>query len=116
MPHAGLEGSHDGMDNIIGVVGPLATSARDLELFCSVMLQYQAWRLEHAALEIPWKPRESLNLPKQLCFAILKDDGVVTPHPPILDALALTRKVSEPLFNSPHFGANRLILMEGSGG
>jgi len=33
LPHAGLMGSHDGMDEIVGCVGPIATSARDLELF-----------------------------------------------------------------------------------
>ncbi|KAG9010311.1 hypothetical protein FRB94_010661 [Tulasnella sp. JGI-2019a] len=86
MPHAGLMGSHDGMDNIIGVVGPMVHSARDLELFCRVMLQYEAWLLEHAVLEMPWRKEivEGQTLPKKLCYAMLWDDGVVKPHPPLL--------------------------------
>lgn len=94
MPHAGLLGSHDGMDNIVGVVGPLATSARDLELFCRTMLQYEAWLLEHAVLEIPWRAEvvEGKTLPKRLSFAILWDDGVVKPHPPLVREMQRAKK------------------------
>ncbi|KAH8099837.1 amidase [Cristinia sonorae] len=93
MPHAGLMGSHDGMDAIIGALGPIATSARDLALFCKVMLQFEPWLVEPPLLEIPWKQNvaEGDELPKKLCFAILWDDGVVKPHPPILDALKRTK-------------------------
>jgi len=93
MPHAGLLGSNDGMDNIVGVVGPIARSSRDLALFCSVMLAYEAWLLEHAVLEMPWN-QDIVNgkgLPQKLSFAILWDDGVVRPHPPISDALAAVK-------------------------
>ncbi|CDO73100.1 hypothetical protein BN946_scf185007.g154, partial [Trametes cinnabarina] len=89
MPHGGLMGSHDGMDAIVGALGPLATSARDLTLFCRVMLQYEPWLVEPPLLEMPWKQdvAEGAGIPERLTIAILWDDGVVTPHPPILDAL-----------------------------
>lgn len=94
MPHAGLMGSHDGMDAIIGALGPIATSARDLALFCRVMLQYEPWLVEPPLLEIPWKQNivEGEGLPKKLSIAILWDDGVVRPHPPILDSLKRTKE------------------------
>lgn len=38
MPHGGLSGPHGGMDNIVGVVGPMARHVNDLELFCQVCL------------------------------------------------------------------------------
>ncbi|KAI0660593.1 general amidase GmdA [Cubamyces menziesii] len=93
MPHGGLMGSHDGMDAIIGALGPIATSARDLALFCRVMLQYEPWLVEPPLLEIPWKQdvAKGVGLPERLTFAILWDDGVVAPHPPILDALKRAR-------------------------
>ncbi|EKM61669.1 uncharacterized protein PHACADRAFT_248414 [Phanerochaete carnosa HHB-10118-sp] len=89
MPHAGLLGSHDGMDAITGALGPIATSARDLALFCRVMLQYRPWLLEPPLIEMPWRQDvvDGVDIPNQLCIAILWDDGVVAPHPPILDAL-----------------------------
>ncbi|KAI0348296.1 amidase [Trametopsis cervina] len=94
MPHAGLMGSHDGMDAIVGALGPIATSARDLALFCRVMLEYNPWLVEPSLLEIPWKQdvADGLHTPKKLCFAILWDDGVVLPHPPVLDALKRTKE------------------------
>ncbi|OCH89556.1 amidase [Obba rivulosa] len=93
MPHAGLMGSHDGMDAIIGALGPITTSARDLSLFCRVMLQYEPWLVEPQLLEIPWKQSvvDGEGIPDKLSIAILWDDGVVAPHPPILDALKRTR-------------------------
>ncbi|CEL54287.1 fatty-acid amide hydrolase [Rhizoctonia solani AG-1 IB] len=95
MPHTGLLGSHDGMDNIVGVVGPLAHSARDLELFCRVMSQYESWTLEHQILNMPWNQTVAQSrgegLPKRLVIGILSDDGVVAPHPPIAAQLQKTR-------------------------
>lgn len=94
LPHAGLEGSHDGMDAVVGALGPLATSARDLALFCRVMLQYEPWLVEPPLLEMPWRQNviDGVGIPKQLSIAIMWDDGVVTPHPPILDALKRTKE------------------------
>ncbi|PCH34207.1 amidase [Wolfiporia cocos MD-104 SS10] len=94
LPHAGLEGSHDGMDAIVGALGPLATSAKDLALFCRVMLQYEPWLVEPPLLHIPWRQDivEGKDIPRRLSIAILWDDGVVTPHPPILDAMKRTKE------------------------
>lgn len=94
MPHAGLMGSHDGMDAIVGALGPLATSARDLALFARVMLEHEPWLVEPPLLEIPWKQDVAegrTGVPQKLTVAILWDDGVVAPHPPIRDALARAR-------------------------
>ncbi|CAE6428138.1 unnamed protein product [Rhizoctonia solani] len=90
-----IGGSIDGMDNIVGVVGPLAHSARDLELFCRIMAQYESWTLEHQVLNIPWNQSVAQSrgegLPKRLVIGMLRDDGVVAPHPPIAERLRKTR-------------------------
>jgi amidase len=77
----------------VGALGPIATSARDLALFCRVMLQYKPWLVEPPLLEMPWRQdvADGAETPAKLCFAILWDDGVVLPHPPILDALKRTK-------------------------
>ncbi|KAF8560058.1 amidase [Imleria badia] len=89
LPHSGLLGSHDGLDAIVGCVGPLAKSARDLELFCKVMLDAEPWLSEPPLLEMPWKAdvAQGQGLPEKLTIAILYDDGVVAPHPPITQAV-----------------------------
>lgn len=83
------------MDNIVGVVGPLAHSARDLALFSKVMLQYEPWHIEAPLLNMPWKEDvvNGKGLPDKLSIAILFDDGVVRPHPPLLRELERTRRV-----------------------
>ncbi|QRV80445.1 amidase [Ceratobasidium sp. AG-Ba] len=92
---AWLLGSHDGMDNIVGVVGPMTHSARDLELFCRIMSQYESWTLEHQVLNIPWNSTlaqsRGQGLPKRLVIGLVRDDGVVAPHPPIAARLQKTR-------------------------
>ncbi|KDQ18231.1 hypothetical protein BOTBODRAFT_155367 [Botryobasidium botryosum FD-172 SS1] len=97
LPHAGLVGSHDGMEAIIGAVGPIAKSARDLNLFCKVMLDAEPWFLEAPLLRMPWREDvvRGVGMPEKLCFAILWDDGVVHPHPPITAALKRTKQALE---------------------
>jgi amidase len=75
--------------SIVGVLGPLARSARDLSLFCSVMLAAKPWLLEAPLLEMPWKDdvANGVGLPPKLSFAMVWDDGVVAPHPPLIQAL-----------------------------
>jgi len=85
------------MDNIVGCVGPLARSARDLALFCRVMSEAESWVQEHQVLHIPWN--DDIAIPRKLCIGILWDDGVVHPHPPITSGLM---NVKEALIKAGH--------------
>ena len=101
IPHAGLLGSHDGIDAIQGALGPIARSARDLSLFCRVMLQYEPWLIEPPLLEVPWKQDvvEGKGIPSKLSFAILWTDGIRSPDSPITDAL---KKCKDLLLEAGH--------------
>jgi len=57
--------------------------------------------LEPPLLNMPWKEDvvNGIGLPEKSSFAILWDDGVVAPHPPIVDAL---RKVKRALLAAGH--------------
>jgi amidase len=41
------------MQNIVGVVGPLARSIEDLELFCVAALAHEPWKSELSLIEMP---------------------------------------------------------------
>ncbi|CRG82703.1 Putative amidase C550,07 [Talaromyces islandicus] len=97
MPHSGLSGLSDGMQNIIGVIGPLALSLEDIELFCVAALKNDPWKYEPALLDIPWK--REVDIPKKLKVGIMWSDGVVQPHPPITRAL---KQVVAELQNQGH--------------
>jgi amidase len=83
------------MDAIVGSAGPMTRSARDLALFSKVMLDAEPWLIEPQILEIPWRQNlvEGPTGGRKLSVAILWDDGVVSPHPPILQALRDTERV-----------------------
>lgn len=85
LPHSGLSGLHDGMQNIVGAVGPMARSLEDLALFCSAALANRPWDHEPSLIEIPWK--EGVKAPSQPKIGVIWNDGVVQPHPPITRAL-----------------------------
>lgn len=82
-------GSHAGLDAIVGCLGPLARSARDLSLFCKTMLHYEPWLDEAPLLEMPWKQNivDGDGIPDKLCFAFLRSDNIVKPEPVVLKAL-----------------------------
>ncbi|KDN34891.1 hypothetical protein RSAG8_12031, partial [Rhizoctonia solani AG-8 WAC10335] len=92
LPASGLVSSYKGKENINIVIGPMAHSARDLELFCRVVSSYEPWSTDPTTLTIPWN--SSLAEPeadKKLVIGLLIDDGVVAPHPPIVEHLHKTR-------------------------
>lgn len=83
----GRMGSHAavaGQEGIISTEGPLATSRAGLELLMSTYLSYEPWVRETGMVPLPWRP---VTLPPKLKIAIMWDDGVVRPHPPITRAL-----------------------------
>jgi amidase len=53
------------------------------------MLDAKPWLVEPPLLEMPWNNAlaKGEGLPQKLSIAILWDDGVVAPHPPIISAL-----------------------------
>lgn len=78
------------MENIIGVVGPLAVSSSDLQLFCQVVLQASPWLYEPSLIELPWRPE--ISIPHKLRIGIMYHDSIVSPHPPITRCLRETAK------------------------
>jgi amidase len=85
IPHSGLSGLHDGMQNIIGSVGPMARCVEDLDLFCRAALAKKPWNHEPSLITMPWKM--GYESPKTLTIGVIWNDGVVQPHPPVVRAL-----------------------------
>ncbi|KAH7325398.1 amidase [Rhizoctonia solani] len=91
LPASGIITSK-GKESINLVLGPMAHSTRDLELFCRVVSSYEPWNIDPETLAFPWN--SSLTEPeagKKLVIGLLTDDGVVAPHPPIVEQLHKAR-------------------------
>jgi amidase len=105
LPYEGMANSMDGQNSILSVVGPLATSVGSLRLLIRGILSRDPWLHDPLVAEIPWRhEHESFihNIAragsgKQLCFAVMKDDGIIHPHPPIRRAIEMVISVIEKL-------------------
>lgn len=100
LPYEGMANSMDGQNSILSVVGPLAHSARSLRLVIKGLLSQQPWLHDPLVHEIPWREdqeKQMLDLlnTSKLAFGIYKNDGIVTPHPPVQRALGIAVKTLE---------------------
>jgi amidase len=87
-PHGGLSGLHNGMQSIVGVVGPMTRSLEDADLFMSVALRNEPFLKEPAMIEKPWQGIAKNTRIRRV--GVMWDDGMVRLHPPVLRALAET--------------------------
>jgi Asp-tRNA(Asn)/Glu-tRNA(Gln) amidotransferase A subunit family amidase len=72
LPLAGLRGAGPGQESLAGVVGPLAHSIDDIELFMKSILDQEPWVKDSSLTPVPWR---SVNVSGGLTVGILKDDG-----------------------------------------
>lgn len=70
------------------VMGPLAGCADDIDLFMKSLFDMKPWTVDPCIIPMPWKevPQPSAA---SLKIAIIYDDGIVKPTPPILRGLKI---------------------------
>ncbi|CAF3911602.1 unnamed protein product [Rotaria sp. Silwood1] len=85
IPLQGVMVAQIGRESIIAVLGPLARKREDINLFMKTVLDTEPWLRDPSLVPIPWRSI-SLNS-KNLTIAVMWDDGIVHPHPPIIRAL-----------------------------
>ncbi len=90
IPRGGCAAPQIGSGYVEGVVGPLSTSLGGIKIFMKTVLDSQPWVNDPSLVPIPWRDEQSY-LNQDCCttlrVAVLWDDGVVKPHPPITRAL-----------------------------
>lgn len=75
-----------GANHIIPTIGPLSTSLEGCKLFIKTLIDAKPWLKEPSLLPFEWKEADPFA-DKKLKVAVLWDDGVVKPHPPVTRAL-----------------------------
>jgi amidase len=76
-----------GADPIPGVIGPMSASLEGIKLFMRTMIDAEPWLSEPALIPIPWNSNFQISVGQPLKIAVMWNDAVVTPHPPITRAL-----------------------------
>ena len=103
MPYEGMANSMDGQNTILSVVGPLAHSVGSLRLLVKSLLNFQQpWLHDPLCHEIPWRDEHEKQIQtyadnSNLSFGIMRDDGIVTPHPPVQRAIDIAVKTLKKL-------------------
>lgn len=77
-----------GQEAVASINGPMSADLDSLSLYAEAVVASEPWFHDPKALPIPWK--KDVTVPEKLCFAIIYDDGVVRPQPPITRALRET--------------------------
>lgn len=91
IPVEGWSATMAGQEQVVAVLGPLSTSLGGVKLFMKTVLAAKPWLKEPSLIPMPWRDEETY-LPtfpggKKLKVAVLWDDGIVKPHPPVVRAL-----------------------------
>jgi len=97
LPLEGLQATMGGQEAVVPVIGPLSTSLEGIKVFMKALIDQKPWLKEPSILPFPWRfEQDWLQLDKKpLRVAVLWDDGVVKPHPPVTRAMKeLSAKLS----------------------
>ena len=96
IPFEGCVNSTEGQDSIPSVIGPLSASLSGVKIFMKAVLGSAPWARDPLVHNLPWNEDKyqlkDRNYGKKLCFAILWNDGLVVPHPPIRRAMEIVKK------------------------
>ncbi|KAF2767932.1 amidase signature enzyme, partial [Teratosphaeria nubilosa] len=92
MPYLRVANSMEGQQIVPSVLGPMAHTIEDLRLLFKTVLQLEPWKEDPSCLPIPWQSSAEAEAhrriaAKTLKFGVLRSDGVVRPHPPVLRAM-----------------------------
>lgn len=107
LPYEGMANSMDGQNSVLSVVGPIATTAASLKYVFKAILSQSPWDFDPLVVDMPWRGVEEERIMdiimgvggQKMSFGVLKDDGLVTPHPPVMRAMSM---VIEALSNAGH--------------
>ncbi|KAF7303278.1 Amidase domain-containing protein [Mycena kentingensis (nom. inval.)] len=97
IPYSGCVNSLEGQDSILSVLGPLCNTLDGLKTFFQAVLSKRPWQKDPLVIRKQWSEDE-YNLVDhggkdgKLCFAIMWDNGVIVPDPPVKRGLEFAKK------------------------
>ncbi|KAG6847006.1 hypothetical protein H0H93_010637, partial [Arthromyces matolae] len=99
LPYYGAVNALEGQESISSVLGPMANSMSGVKIFTKAIIDAKPWTKDPLVLRKEWSEKE-YNLEnhgggKGMCFAMMWDNGVVKPHPPLLRAMEMTKAALE---------------------
>ena len=91
IPVEGWSATMGGQEQVVAVLGPLSTSLDGVKMFMKTVISAKPWLKEPSLIPIPWRDQESWlgasSGGKKIKIAVMWNDRIVRPHPPITRAL-----------------------------
>ena len=87
LPVVGLLATMYGQEQIVPTIGPLSTSLEGCKIFLKTLIDAKPWLKEPWLLPFPWREENFFPAEKKLKIAVMWDDGIVKPHPPVTRAM-----------------------------
>ncbi|KAH9850566.1 general amidase [Lenzites betulinus] len=100
LPYCNAVNSMEGQESLLSVLGPMTHSVEAVRVFTKAIIDARPWRKDPLAVRKEWSAREYAlgdhgGVGGKMCFAIMWDNGIVKPHPPLVRAMALVKKALE---------------------
>ncbi|UZP46142.1 hypothetical protein NXS19_013954 [Fusarium pseudograminearum] len=84
LPYAGVPVSTDGQEHVPSSIGPLARSMPSIHDITKAIILQEPWTQDCRSIPIPWRQNAYDDiLKRKLTIGVIRDDGVVKPHPTI---------------------------------
>lgn len=84
IPTAGCGGGpQSGSESVNMGAGPMAKSVASLELWLRAQLASRPWEMDSSCIPMSWRVSEAERPQKTLTIAVIWDDGIVKPVPPV---------------------------------
>ena len=77
----------EGQNIIVPVIGLMAHTPSDLQLITKTLLDAEPWERDPGVIPLPWRDEKQA---KGLSFGVMRWDGVIMVHPPVLRAIEMT--------------------------
>ena len=93
------------------MLGPMAPSLAGVRAFARAVLAARPWRRDPLCVRKPWSAQEHAlaehgGRGARLCVALMCDNGVIKPHPPLFRALRRARAALEAAGHTGEHGAS----------
>ncbi|KAF4554603.1 Acetamidase-like protein 1 [Elsinoe fawcettii] len=95
-PIAGAKSGLAGQEAVRSVLGPMARSLEDVELWAREVVRSEPWRVDPTVVPIAWR---EVEVKGTLKIGVMWDDGLIVPTPPVKRAL---KETVEKLRNAGH--------------
>ncbi|KAF8601153.1 general amidase [Ceratobasidium sp. AG-I] len=100
LPYYGARNCLEGQESVMSVLGPMTNSLSGLKIFTKTVIDTRPWMRDPLCIRKVWD-EEAYQLVEhggrggRKCFAMLYDDGLVKPNPPVFRAMDMMRKALE---------------------